>query len=225
MTKKLLGLLALAACLASVPAHAALVFTIGTTGGSGNTWPEAEAPGLAIDDAAGTKYLNFGKTDTGYIFTPTSGSAVATGVRFTTANDAVERDPASYTLYGSNTVTASGVVGAVFNVDADFVLISTGGLSLPAGRNTDGGIVSFGNSTSYQTFLLLFPTVKDAGAANSMQINTARLQTSAGDLPNAGDLGGGQLSVIIPEPASLGFLALGLAGFFARRRRAEGARR
>ena len=222
MTKSLLSLFALAATLVSMPAQGALVFTIGSDGfvQPGNNWPGGEAPGLAIDDAAGTKYLNFGKTNTGYIFTPSSGSAVVNGLRLTTANDAVERDPASYSVYGSNTATASSVVGSTFNVDADFVLISTGGLSLPADRNADAGVVSFVNSSSFQTFLVLFPTVKDEAAANSMQINTARLQTASGDLGNLGEIGGGQLSTVIPEPASLGLAALALGGCLMRRRRA-----
>ena len=45
--------------------------------------------------------LNFAKLNTGLSLKPTVGSTVVTGLRFTTANDAPERDPATYTLEGT----------------------------------------------------------------------------------------------------------------------------
>ena len=211
-----LTILTLVSCLFASTAGAATLFTIGATGTAANTnnFPAGEPPASAIDGVAATKYLNFGKVNTGYIFTLTSGTATATGINFTTANDAPDRDPASYRLFGSNTATASTTAGTIYD-DSNFTQISTGALSLPATRLTAGGNVTFASATAYRTFLLLFPTVKNAGAANSMQIGEAMIQTAAGNLGNLGIVGGGQ----IPEPSALGLLFLGAFGLITKRRR------
>src|SRR5690606_1605626 len=61
--------------------------------------PGEDAP-KAIDNSKVTKYLNFTKLNTGAtIQTQTS---TATKLILTSANDAPERDPASYALYGSD---------------------------------------------------------------------------------------------------------------------------
>ncbi len=200
-------------------AAATNIFTIGTgvpVGGT-NSWPGGEPPGAAIDANNGTKYLNFGKTNTGYVFSLTAGTATASGINFVTGNDAEERDPASYILYGSNSIAASSVTGSIFDVTANFTEISNGALALPSGRGTAGGNVTFSSTTAYNTFLLVFPTVKNAGTANSMQIAEARIQTSTGDLSNEGLIGGGQLSEI-PEPSATVLTGLGMLGLLTRRR-------
>ena len=195
------------------------IFTIGTaaTVGGANNWPGGEPPGAAIDANNGTKYLNFGELNTGYIFSLSAGTATASGINYVTANDSEPRDPASYILYGSNSITASSVTGTVFDVTANFTEISNGALSLASTRGTAGGNVTFSSATAYNTFLLVFPTVKDAANANSMQIAEARIQTSTGDLSNAGIIGGGQLSAI-PEPSATVLAAIGILGLLTRRR-------
>ncbi|MEN6577219.1 MAG: LamG-like jellyroll fold domain-containing protein, partial [Phycisphaerales bacterium] len=67
-------------------------------------WPAAETPNLAIDNSSATKFLHFkGETQTtGFVVTPALGATVVTGLTLTTANDAIERDPISFELYGSN---------------------------------------------------------------------------------------------------------------------------
>ncbi|MEN6576645.1 MAG: LamG-like jellyroll fold domain-containing protein, partial [Phycisphaerales bacterium] len=67
-------------------------------------WPGAETPNLAIDNSSATKFLHFkGETQTtGFVVTPALGATVVTGLTLTTANDAIERDPISFELYGSN---------------------------------------------------------------------------------------------------------------------------
>ena len=176
---------------------AATTFTIGTAGSAvdTNNWPFNEIPEYAIDGSAGAKYHNFAKLNTGYIFTLGTGGATATGINFSTAGDAEERDPTSYKIYGSNAtpVTSGTGPGYVFNVSNDFTLISSGVLALPTTRLTQGGNVAFSSNVSYSTFLLVFPTVKNAGSANSMQIGEARIQTDGGDLSNVGNIRGGQL--------------------------------
>ena len=90
-----------------------------------------------------------------------------TGVRFYPANDAVERDPASFVLEGSPT-----------GADGPWVYITNGDLALPDARNAGGDLaieptlpnqtVFFANPSAYVSYRVTFPTVKDAAAANSM---------------------------------------------------------
>jgi len=81
-------------------------FVQGTAGTAAdvNNWPDAEPPGELIDGfhgGGGAKYLNFFKLNTGVIITPVAGATVVTSMTLWTANDAVERAPASYELYGT----------------------------------------------------------------------------------------------------------------------------
>jgi len=124
-------------------------------------WPGNEDPPNAIDDDSGTKFLHYkGETQaTGIAVTPAAGTIVG-GITLTTANDAVERDPASYELWGSNT----SITGP------DWTLIASGDLSLSNNRLTKSDPIVFTNTTAYDHYKLIFPTVKDSGSANSMQI-------------------------------------------------------
>jgi hypothetical protein len=82
----------------------------------------------------------------------------------------VERDPTSYTLYGSNSAIGGGTAVS------SLTLISSGSFTLPANRNLIAGdafssTVTFTNTTAYSNYLIIFPTIKNApGTANSMQI-------------------------------------------------------
>lgn len=152
----------------------------GPAASQGNSsYPANESPINALDGNASTKYLNFGEQNSGLIITPASGASIARSMRLTTANDAPERDPASYEIYGTN-----GPITSTDNstgLAENWTLISAGTLSLPATRLTDGPVISFANATSYTSYKVLFPTVKNAGAANSMQVADIRLyQTGDG---------------------------------------------
>ncbi len=229
MSSKLtLGLAALLSTALTVQSDAQ-IFQIGQPGDppannpNGNFFPGGESPPFAIDGVNGTKYLNFGELNTGFIVTPTGGAATtATGIEFVTGGDAAERDPASYSLYGSNTIvlTSAPAAGTTFNLSS-FTIISSGALTLPGNPLTDDqrgvtSAINFTNTTPFITYLLVFPTVKDSGSANSMQIAEAVITGAGGDLTPAGSpIGGGQL---IPEPASAGMLALGAMLLLRRRR-------
>jgi hypothetical protein len=60
-------------------------------------------------------------------------------------------------------------------------------------------MVSVGGSTFYESYKIVFPTVKDAGLANSMQIADIQLYG-------------------VPEPATLCLLGLGGLSLLRRRR-------
>src|SRR2546421_3186155 len=85
-----------------------------------NNTPGSEGVANAIDNQP-TKYLNFDKLNTGFTVNPgVRGLTVVSGLTLTSANDAPERDPASYTLSGSYdgsnfTQIASGAVSAFTN--------------------------------------------------------------------------------------------------------------
>ena len=109
----------------------------------------------AFDGNPGTKYLNFDKLNTGVMIKLSQGKVIS-GVTFTTANDSPERDPASFILYGSNdTVT--------------WVVIDSKNIALSNNRFTDS-TYTIDNINAYVYYNMVFPTVKNAGAANSMQI-------------------------------------------------------
>jgi len=135
-------------------------------------WPGAEHPALAIDDNVGTKYLHFkGETETtGIKVTPLDGPSLVTGLAFTTANNAAPRDPVAFELYGSND-----------SIDGPFTLIASGDIVDFAGADAwprftkNETAITFDNDKLYAHYQVLFPAVRDAGSANSMQIAEVEL--------------------------------------------------
>lgn len=170
----------------------------GFNDGDGNFGPPPAAEGVEhVIDNLGNKYLNFLDVASGFQVTPSYGASVVTGLRFWTANDGVERDPASFQLEGS------------FN-GSPYVLIANMALNLPAARNPGSGAaltgtayqeVSFANTQAYTSYRLIFPTLKDAAKANSMQI--------------------AEVEFLVPEPSVLSLLALagGTAAWLRRQRK------
>ncbi|MCA9237352.1 MAG: hypothetical protein KDA44_17885 [Planctomycetales bacterium] len=133
-----------------------------------SNYPGGEAPINALDGASTSKYLNFAKLNSGIIVQPFIGSTTVQSIQLTTGDDAVERDPFSWELYGTNDPLSS-----VDNGDGsaeNWTLIAQNDANLPEERQTLGPVQSFSNSTSYSAYRVLFPTVKDPGGANSMQI-------------------------------------------------------
>ncbi len=160
--------------------------------------PAAEGVENAINDT-GQKYLNFLDINSGFSVTPSGAgnNLPVTGIRFYTANDSEPRDPASFQLFGSND-----------GLDGPWTVIASGNLALPADRNAGGDAVVipptgnpaafsqellFDNGDVYTNYGVIFPTLKDAVAANSMQIGEVEL-------------------LVVPEPASLMLTLVGLLG-------------
>ncbi len=118
--------------------------------------PTNEEVDKAIDNNPSTKYLNFDKLNAGFTVTPSASPSVVTGLRLTSANDAVERDPTSFLLLGSND-------------GHTFVEIAAGSIpSFPSRFYTVE--VAFANDRAYAHYQLLFPTVRNANAAVAVQI-------------------------------------------------------
>ena len=158
-------------------------------------WPAGEGPENAIN-GEGQKYLNFEKENTGVLIRPEGDNAddIATSITFWTANDAEARDPASFRLFGSNSDDLD------FPLDYDhedtiplelFTEITNSELSLPESRNGGGNAelddsnsvtIEFENDNEFETYLVVFPTVKDADAANSMQIAELQLNYDGIDI-------------------------------------------
>ncbi len=139
--------------------------------GSSINHPGGEAPQFVIDNSAASKYLNFDELNTGFTVTPT-GAGIVRALCIITANDSPERDPTSFTLEGSD----DGV---------NFTQFASGTLTPNTARFSIAQ-TSFANATSYVTYRVLFPTVRNAAAANSMQVAEVQLSTNLNVL-SAGD--------------------------------------
>ena len=132
--------------------------------------PSGEKVAKGFDGSITTKYLNFGENNSGVEFSFSSAFKL-TNFEIYTANDADARDPASYELYGSSDGGTS------------FSSLATGTLSLPTTRFAAGGLVNLSLSSSYSTYRLIFPTVRNAGSANSMQLAELILYGVANSAP------------------------------------------
>lgn len=192
---RLCGFLPLATCfLISLAQGQEFSLIVGGTEGD-VTWPGNEGPENAIN-WEGQKYLNFARENTGLYFQPAGPNAndVATSLTIWTANDAVERDPANFQLFGSNSneLLAPLDYSSGDNIPFDlFTEIAVGDLNLPESRNEGGDAflddfnsetIEFANTSAYDSYLLLFPNVKDGASANSMQIAEVQLNYDGFDL-------------------------------------------
>ncbi|NLH43045.1 MAG: discoidin domain-containing protein [Planctomycetes bacterium] len=132
-------------------------------------YPANEAPANAIDGNPATKYLNFGETKSGFIVTPALGASILDSFQITTANDAVERDPVIWMVYGTNDAIVTPMNGD--GKAENWTLICGGTMALPAERLTAGPVYVIANQAeAYTSYKMVFETVKNEAAANSMQI-------------------------------------------------------
>jgi len=120
-----------------------------------NNSPSNEGPTNAFDNNPYTKYLNFDKQNAGVTIQLNAGRVV-TSFKLTTANDAVERDPTSYKLYGSND-------------GSTWTLIQQGALALSDNRFSVSNDIPVTNSSAYVYYFMIFPSIKN-DAGNSVQI-------------------------------------------------------
>ena len=135
--------------VAATPGSATSAIAVPGTLAGVNNYPAAESPDLGIDGVSSTKYLNFAKTNTGFIVTIPGSLTTVTGLQFTAANDAPERDPVTVTIEGTTTVDPSTAAA--------------------------GAAVAFLNGGSFNTYRVLVTAVRNAAAANSMQFSEVQL--------------------------------------------------
>jgi hypothetical protein len=135
-------------------------------------WPDGEYPGLAVDDNVSTKFLHFrGEVSpTGFVVSPASGASIVTGLTLTTANDSPERDPISFELSGSN----EGIDGPYELIAAGDIVDFAGEVAYPRFR-MNATPITFDNDVAYAHYQIMFPTVRNAMSANSMQIAEVEL--------------------------------------------------
>ncbi|MFB0552056.1 MAG: hypothetical protein ACETWQ_01975 [Phycisphaerae bacterium] len=143
---------------------------------SANYSPCGELPPLVVDNDSTTKYLNFGgnfdpnEEASGFKVTPLAGPTIVTGLTFTTANDAEERDPVAYELYGSN-VSIDGP----YNLIASGDIVDFNDVTAWPRFTMNATPITFDNATVYTHYQVLFPAIRDAESANSMQIAEVEL--------------------------------------------------
>jgi len=150
--------------------------------------PGGEEVDKSIDNLLGdlNQYTNLAGAGSGFDVDGFFDTRFVSGISFFTSASDPASDPTSYQLHGSN--------------GGPFILIASGSLSLPAGRNVDNTTefsqtVFFLNTTPYDVYRVIFPTVN---GGPFLQIGEVEL---------------------IPEPSSLLLAGLGLASVAAFRRR------
>ena len=121
-------------------------------------YPSGENPSLALDGNVGTKYLNNDINRPGFIVTPKAGMTIVKSMKFWTANDAEDRDPTSWELYGTNEEIKS--TDKSFGTAENWTLIASGDVALPSTRQTEGPLLVFDNNVSYASYKLIFPSIK-----------------------------------------------------------------
>ena len=130
--------------------------------------PGSERVPNAIDNNPQTKYLNFtGRNNTPSGLSISTGGGIVSGIALTSANDAPERDPATYTLSGSNdgstwTDIASGNVPAF-------------------GARFERQAWAIDNTASYSDYKLIFNTTASSNGC-CMQVAEVELLTKLSDL-------------------------------------------
>ncbi|MCD6394551.1 MAG: lamin tail domain-containing protein [Planctomycetes bacterium] len=127
--------------------------------------PATEKSPNAIDDDVNTKYLNFGGEGTGFCITPAEAGTVVGGLTFTTADDAPERTPIHFILYGSN----YSITGPFAPIWSDEITDFKQAVPWPP-LTKNATPIHFTNTKAYDHYKLVFTAVRDPAAANSMQI-------------------------------------------------------
>lgn len=129
--------------------------------------PAGEKPPKGADGDVNTKWLEFKAGGTPFWWQYDFGAGVAwkiAGYKLCTGNDAVERDPKTWTLQGSNT-------GAYGGEEVTVDTIADG--SLPAARNTWTSIYTCDSppATAYRYYRIVISDLKDLAAAVGVQVS------------------------------------------------------
>jgi hypothetical protein len=147
-----------------------------------------------VDANSGTKFLTFRNSNAGVILKPTNSSLVFNRLSLSTANDASERDPASYIIYGSSS-DLTGSAGTNIPISS-LTEIASGNVTMQSARSAGPTVIQFANNVAYTSYVVVFPTVRNPTGNNLTQIS--EIQLSQGTNPPLAvamaDARGGQLS-------------------------------
>ena len=135
------------------------------TASSGNV-PSGEGAANVADGNSASKYLNRDKVGSGLVFT-LSQAEVVNSLQFTSANDASERDPMTFTVFGSN--------GPSEWSSAAWTQVGQGNTGLGTARRTEAAAVSFANTTAYKHYKVVMTSLRNNAAATSMQVAEIKL--------------------------------------------------
>lgn len=150
-----------------------------------SSYPGGEPPIAALDNATGptTKYLNFGKENTGFIIDLPSAVTPQSFI-MRAGNDAPDRDPTSWELFGFNGAVTESDNGQGF-ADA-WVSIASGtdtGLNTDPGRENLGSLQAFTNVSAYDSIKMVFPTIRGGTGAAAMQVADVLFFSDTGVTP------------------------------------------
>lgn len=169
-------------------------------------YPAAESPQKAIDGLTNTKYLNFGKENSGFIVTPSIGPSAVRAFQITTADNAEEeaRDPVGWALYGTDDPITSAP-NSQGNSEA-WLLVDSGAMDLPLLRGEAGDFVQVDNDTIYKSYRMLFTSLRDTNDPVTDSVQIGEIQFFDTHVPE-------------PSAALLGVIALMLGSTVAQRSR------
>jgi hypothetical protein len=193
----------LGAAVAALPAVDALAASIlspsdfiiaidGNRNLPGNTNTGTEGPEKVFDETNTTKWFSGARAFSGLIVTPAGGPAVVQSLSFTSGNDAPERNPVSFQLFGTNSPITSVNNGTGLEDPWTFIGGGSTGLGDPTspaiGFNTTGPAIDVPNANAYASYKILFTKLRSANAnpfdpvtlanganPNGVQLSEARL--------------------------------------------------
>jgi hypothetical protein len=142
-----------------------------------NNSPAGEGALQAVDGTSGSKYLNFDRANAGFTITLSAGKVID-GIKFTTANDFVPRDPTKFTLYGSN----DGVTWTEITANQSTTLENV------SGRFTQTNLIAINNTNAYVYYFITFPSIKAIDDYGSVAACQAALGTLACDSVQIGEV-------------------------------------
>jgi len=139
--------------------------------------PSGEGATKAVDGSSGTKYLNFDRANAGFTITLNAGKVI-NGIKFTTANDFVPRDPTKFTLYGSN----DGRTWTEITANQSTTLENV------SGRYTQTSMITINNNNPYVYYFITFPSIKAIDTYGSISGCQSALGTLACDSVQIGEV-------------------------------------
>src|SRR6185503_840108 len=129
---------------------------------------------------ANSKYLNFtaAGVNSGFYVFPAVGSTTINGMRFWAGGDAPERDPLTFELSGTTSLSTNGPWTVI--ASGDTKLANVGGASATGRYMPSTNDATFANGTAYRGYRVRFPTIRGAGQ-NSMQIGEVEFLDALGN--------------------------------------------